>query len=94
MYKARVCECIIAAGVWSLQTEPGGAPFLTCEYVSDAALSLGHYDIVRWCAEILRNWNQTLCAQIKNFKRKIKTSAKNRWLQQIANDEAPDFNDY
>ncbi|MDR3616024.1 MAG: hypothetical protein P4L53_20875 [Candidatus Obscuribacterales bacterium] len=146
LYKNKIRERIVDVGVRSLQAEPGGAPFMTCEYVSDAALSLGRYRIVRWCGEILRNWNQTTCTQmadaylglvalkegdrnlaitlmlkmkrgyepqnvvfrlarelfdegerdsivelIMNFKRKIKASTRNRWLKQIANDEAPDF---
>jgi len=148
-YKDRIREQIIAVGVRSLTSEPGGATFLTCEYVSDAALSLGRYEIVRWCAEILRNWDHATCEQmadaylglvalrenrhdlaiqlmlvmksgyrpqpvvfrlarelfdlgeresivqlIGNFKRKIKTSARKLWLDQIAKNEPPDFEDY
>lgn len=151
IYRDDCRERIIDVGVRSLKTEleSAGAPFLTCEYVSDAALSLGRYEIVRWCAEILRKWDQTTCAQmanaylglvalrkndrelavrlmsemkpgyqpqqivfrlarelfdagerdsiiklIKSLKSKIKTSARNRWLEQIANNEPPDFEDY
>ncbi len=58
-YKENVCWRIIDAGIRSLETEEeGGAPFLTCEYICDAALYLGRYDIVRWYAEMLRKWDQ------------------------------------
>ena len=149
MYKDQNCKRVIDVGVRSLTSEPGGAWFMTCEYVSDAALTLERYDLVRWCAEILGKWEHSTCEQmanaylglvalrendrdlairlmlqmkreyqpqevvfrlarelfdsgeresivqlIKGFKRKIKTSARNRWLAQIANDEPPDFEDY
>lgn len=140
---------IIDAGMRSLKSEPGGAPFLTAEYVSDAALSLGRYELVHWCAQFLRDWNVPALEQmanaylglvalreenrelaiqlmlemkrgyepqsvvfrlarelfdvgerepiiqlIKSFKRKLKTPVRNRWLQQIANNQPPDFDDY
>lgn len=149
LYADKIRKQIVDVGVRSLETEPGGAPFLTCEYVSDAALSLGRFDIVRWCAAILSDWEQTGCTQmgnaylglvavrehnhalavqlmlemkrgyqpqevvfrlagelfdageresiaqlIRSFKKKVRTSARNRWLKQIANDERPDFRDY
>lgn len=149
LYADKIRKRIIDVGIRSLETEPGGAPTFTCQYVSDAALSLGRFDIVRRCAEILRRSDETVCTQmadaysglialrennralavqlmlemkrgyqpqevvfrlagelfdmgeresivrlIRNFKRKLKTSARDRWLKQIANDERPDFNDY
>lgn len=149
LYSDKIRKQIIDVGLRSLETESGGAPFLTCEYVSDAALSLGYYDIVRKCAKELRDWDQTLCEQmangflglvalrennrslavqlmlemkrgyqpqevifrlarelfdlgeresiiqlIKSFKRKVRTSARNRWLNQVENDERPDFDDW
>jgi hypothetical protein len=149
IYKEKIYERIIEVGVRSLKSEPDGAPFLTCECVSDAALGLGRYEIVRWCAEILCKWNDPACAQTANaylglvalrenhldlaiqlmsemkrgygpqhvvfrlatelfdvgerdsiiqligsFKNKIKTSTRDRWLEQIANNAPPDFKDY
>ncbi|MBA3856054.1 MAG: hypothetical protein C0507_04005 [Cyanobacteria bacterium PR.3.49] len=149
LYSDKIRKQIIDVGLRSLETESGGAPFLTCEYVSDAALSLGYYDIVRKCAKELRDWDQTICEQmangflglvalrennrslavqlmlemkrgyqpqevifrlarelfdlgeresiiqlIKSFKRKVRTSARNRWLNQVENDERPDFDDW
>lgn len=149
VYRDKICERIIDVGVRSLKSEQVGALFLTCEYVSDAALSLGRLELVRMCAEILRRWNDTTCAQMANaylglvalrennrdqavklmlemkrgympqevvfrlarelfdvgerdsivqlingFKRKIKASVRNRWLEQIARNEPPDFQDY
>ena len=149
IYKRKIRERIIDVGVRSLETELGGAPFLTCEYVSDAALSLGQYELVLWCADILAEWNSPTCSQkanayrglvalrendrqlasqlmlkmefgfhpqavvfrlarelfdvgerdsivqlVESFKRSIKTAARKRWLEQIANNQPPDFEDY
>lgn len=149
LYKDELRERIIDAGVRSLKSDPGGAPFLTAEYVSEAALSLGRYEIVHWCAQFLRDWNvpaldqmanaylglvalrednrelaiqlmlemkrgyepqpvvfrlarelfdagerEPIIQLIKSFKRKLKTPVRNRWLQQIANNQPPDFEDY
>jgi hypothetical protein len=70
LYKDEIRKRIIDVGVRSLTSELGGAPFLTCEFVSDAALDLGRYEIVRWCAEILRNWtyvrNETRISAARN----------------------------
>jgi len=146
-YRNEICERIIEAGSRSLNTEFAGAPFLTCEYVSEAALFLGQYDVVRWCAEMLPEWGPT-CEQmanaylglvalrennralaiemlavkrgyfpqrvvlrlarelfdlgeresiirlIKDFKSKIKASIRNHWIEQISNDELPDFESF
>ena len=149
LYKDEIRERIIDVGVRSLTTEPGGAPPATCEIVSDAALDLERYELVRWCAEILRNWDVSALEQMANaylglvalrenrrdlalqlmletkrgyqpqevvfrlarelfglgeresivqlvrsFKGRINTSARKRWLDQIANNELPDFEDY
>lgn len=149
MYKDRIRKQVIDVGVRSLTSEPGGAWFMTCEFVSDAALTLGRYELVRWCAEILSKWERSTCEQMANaylglvalrendrdlaiqlmlimkreyqpqevvfrlarelfdvgeresivqliegFKRKIKTSARSRWLALIAKNEPPDFEDY
>jgi hypothetical protein len=149
LYKDQIRRQVVDVGVRSLKSEPGGAPFLTCEYVSDAALTLGRYELVHRCAEILCKWGHPACEQmanaylglvalrendrelavqlmlktkrgygpqpvvfrlarelfdsgeresivqlIKGFKRKIKTSTKNQWLAQIANNEPPGFEDY
>jgi hypothetical protein len=64
LYKNDIRERTLDVGIRSLMLEHGGAPFLTCEYVCESALSLGRLDIVRWCAEILRNWNETTCVQL------------------------------
>lgn len=148
VYKEEICKRIVDIGVRSLQSEPGD-PSFTCEYVSEAALILGRLDIVRWCAQILQDWDNPACEQMANaylglaalrendrdlavelmlrmkrgyhpqeivfrlarelfdkgeresivqlvrsFKRKVRASARNRWLKQIANDERPDFQDY
>jgi len=149
LYKNEIRERIIDVGVRSLTSEPGGVPFLTCQFVSDAALDLKRYELVRWCADILRNWDDQIGAQMANaylglvalrenrrdlalhlmlemkrgyqpqetvfrlarelfelgeresivqlvrsFKGKIKASARKRWLEQISNNEPPDFEDY
>lgn len=147
LYADKIRERIINVGIRSLETESGGATFLTCQFVSDAALGLGRFDIVRYCAEILRDWSndtqlanaylglvalrensralavqlmlemkrgyqpqeivfrlagelfdagerESIAQLIRSFKRKVRTSARNRWLKQIANDERPDFKDW
>lgn len=66
IYKDKLRHRVIDAGVRSLETEIGGAPFLVCEYVSDAALSLRRFEIVRRCAETLRNWGAPTCDQMAN----------------------------
>ena len=66
IYADNIRKRVIDVGLRSLETESGGAPFLTCEYVSDAALSLGYLDIVRFCAEELRDWGHPSCAQMAN----------------------------
>ncbi len=66
LYADKIRKQIIDVGIRSLETEPGGATHITCQYVSDAALSLGRFDIVRRCAEILRDWDQTVCTQMAN----------------------------
>lgn len=66
LYADRICERIIDVGLRSLNTESAGAPFLTCEYVSDAALRLGRFEIVRYCAEILRDWDRGVSTQMAN----------------------------
>jgi len=148
-YREEICKRIINIGVRSLQSEAGGSTSMTCEYVSDAALYLGRFEIVRWCAQILsdgygpisdqmanaylglvalRENDQKLAVElmlrmkrgylpqplvfrlsgelfdageresiaqlIKSFKKKVRTSARTRWLKQIADDERPDFEDY
>jgi hypothetical protein len=37
---------------------------------------------------------ESIIQLVKTFRRKIKASARNRWLGQFANDEPPDFEDY
>lgn len=66
LYKDKIRDRIIDVGVRSLDSEFGGAPFLTCEYVSDAALSLGRFDLVLWCAELLSDMDHQTCKQMAN----------------------------
>jgi len=147
LYKDEIRERIIDVGVRSLKSEPDGTPFLTVEYVSDAALDLGRLDVVRWCVEILRNMGsssvfdqtaqaylglvalregdrglaiqllrevnqpipavfrlaqelfdagegESIAELIRRFGRRIKKSARIRWLDQIENGEPPDFRDW
>lgn len=150
LYHDKIRERIIDVGLRSLNSEPGGAPFMTCEYVSDAALSLGRLDVVRRCAELLRGmkWHpefeqksnvylglvalrehdrelavqlmlvmkrgygtheitfrlarelfdagerESIVQLINSYKGKIRAPMRNRWLKQIANDQAPDFQEY
>jgi hypothetical protein len=145
LYKNALRERVIDVGVRSLQTERGGAQFLTCQYVCDAALELGRFEIVRWCAEIMNDYgpefrqegrayiglvalrentpdqaiqltqkmNQPLPAVfrlarelfdfgerelisgfVRRLGKRIKNCARQRWLMQIENDEAPDFQDW
>lgn len=146
LYKDKIREHIIDVGIRSLKTEPGGAPWMTCEFVSNAALSLGRLEVVRFCIERLRNMRRPSCDQeanayqglialrendlesavelmlemkpgygapsvvfrlagelfdageresivqlIKSLEPMIKVSDRDRWLNQIANDERPDF---
>ncbi|MDR3616773.1 MAG: hypothetical protein P4L53_24665 [Candidatus Obscuribacterales bacterium] len=147
LYKNKWREKVINVGVRSLQTEPNGAPFYTYQYVADAALSLGRYDLVKVCAQVLHDWDYPstkqqakvytsllalregdrrpaletlsevkqfhLCPDlvfrvaselfklgerksivefINNLKGRTRKSSRERWLQQIANNQAPDFN--
>jgi tetratricopeptide (TPR) repeat protein len=149
LYKDEIRERIIDVGARSLTSESSGAPFLTCQYVSDAALDLERYELVRWCAEILRNWGvpvfeqmanaylglvalrenrrdlarqlmlemkrgyqpqeivfrlakelfelgerESIVQLVRSFKGKIKASVRKHWLEQIENNEIPDFEDY
>lgn len=148
LYADSIRRRIIYVGLRSLETESGGAVFLTCDYVSDTALSLGFFDIVRDCADKLRVLDPTseqmanaylglvalrqnnraravelmlemkrgyqpqeivfrlarelfdlgeresIVQLIKSFKRKIRTSARKRWIDQVENDERPDFSDW
>lgn len=52
LYKDEVRKKIVDFGIKSLDTECG-SPKMTCEFVSDAALSLGRYDVVECCANVL-----------------------------------------
>jgi hypothetical protein len=54
LYRDEIREQLIDAGVRSLKTEPGGAIFMTCEYVSDAALSL--WGALKSYAGVLRSY--------------------------------------
>ncbi|HEY9712655.1 MAG TPA: hypothetical protein V6C72_04250 [Chroococcales cyanobacterium] len=146
LYKNKIRERIVDIGTRSLKTEQDGAPFLTCEYVCDAALDLGRLETALWSAEILGNMGgldllqrskaymglvalrsddrdraielldelnhpypsmfrlatelfeagerDCVISLIRRFGRRIKKSARERWLEQIANDEPPDFRDY
>lgn len=63
LYENALRERVIDVGVRSLETELEGAPFLTCQYVADAALALGRFEIVRWCAEIMSDRSHPACKQ-------------------------------
>jgi hypothetical protein len=146
LYRDSIREYVISVGIRSLETELGGAQFFTCECVSDAAIDLGNFEVVRWCADILSNYKDPASKQrakaylglvalregdseravqllrevnyplpavfrlatelfhagyktsvinlIYNFKRRINKSARTRWLEQVANDQPPDFCDH
>lgn len=146
LYKNRIREYIIDVGLRSLRTESGGAPSMTCQYVSNAALCFGRLDDVRTCIDYLRKETHPQCDQlanvyeglvalrenkrdcaigsllvmkpgyeaqpvafclaselfelgeresivrfIENLGGKIKETDRNRWLEQVAKDERPDF---
>ncbi|MBX3073803.1 hypothetical protein KF913_07750 [Candidatus Obscuribacterales bacterium] len=146
LYKDRLREYIIDVGLRSLRTESGGAPSMTCQCVSNAALCLGRLDDVRTCIDHLREENhpqcdqlanvyvglvalresnidcaiesllvmkpgyeaqpvafclaselfdlgerESICRFIENFEGKITEHNRNRWPDQVAKDERPDF---
>lgn len=66
LYKDRLREYIIDVGLRSLRTESGGAPSMTCQYVSNAALCLGRLDDVRTCIVYLRKESHPQCDQLAN----------------------------
>lgn len=67
LYKYGLREYIIDVGLRSLRTESGGAPSMTCQYVSNAALCLGRLDDVRTCIDYLRKEVHPQCDQLANI---------------------------
>ncbi|MDR3615968.1 MAG: hypothetical protein P4L53_20590 [Candidatus Obscuribacterales bacterium] len=68
LYKDEMREKLIDVGVRSLKNEGDiGAPFITAEYVAEVALTLGRYDLVKYCAQAIYDYNPPESVPVAKF---------------------------